>query len=368
MQVLMGRAAVFAAAIVFPIQGALAASFTFLGGGEVNHMSPDGTVIVGGNYDTGTNGVWDHGTFAPVSIPAPYTGGGPGGISADGTTLVGSAWRDIPGGSVREAVRWNGLGNPTIIGDLPGGQDQAWANQCSADGSVVVGDAYDAADRQPFRWTAAGGMQRLSGGVPYFGGNAVGVSADGSVIVGTLWETSTSPGRAYRWTAATGMRLLSADLEGGAGGITPDGTVIVGGLGGEAFRWTEQGGVQLLGTLDPSMPGAGAYATSADGSVIVGQSPFSHPQEPNDGFVWDAVHGMRSLTTVVSDLGFNLQGQIIEQGNAVSADGTIISGRAFGPLGGQVFVLTLPEPASVAGLLVMVPVALARRRCRGRRT
>jgi probable HAF family extracellular repeat protein len=65
------------------------------------------------------------------------------------------------------------------------GGSTSWALGVSADGSVVVGwAASNLVDQYPaFRWTAAGGMQNLG----MLGGNrswADGVSADGSVVVG----------------------------------------------------------------------------------------------------------------------------------------------------------------------------------------
>jgi probable HAF family extracellular repeat protein len=49
----------------------------------------------------------------------------------------------------------------TWLGTLPGGT-WSWADGVSADGSVVVGGARNAAGySRAFRWTAAGGMQDL---------------------------------------------------------------------------------------------------------------------------------------------------------------------------------------------------------------
>jgi len=94
-------------------------------------------------------------------------------------------------------------------------------------------------------------------------------------------------GEAFRWTQAGGMAGLGF-LTGGtfsqAQGVNADGTVVVGlgnatGTGGnsEAFRWTQAGGMQsvqaLLAAKGVSMTGwtlLGAGSVSADGQVIVG--------------------------------------------------------------------------------------------------
>jgi probable HAF family extracellular repeat protein len=97
------------------------------------------------------------------------------------------------------------------LGTLPGSDDRTAAHGVSADGSVVVGWAYYAVRGgniempwRAFRWTAARGMQNLG----TLGGNwsaAWGVSADGSVVVG---EAGNAAGQivAFRWTAARGMQ------------------------------------------------------------------------------------------------------------------------------------------------------------------
>jgi probable HAF family extracellular repeat protein len=93
----------------------------------------------------------------------------------------------------------------TWLGTLGGNQSEAYG--VSADGSVVVGWAYNAAgQRRAFRWTASGGMQDLG----TLGGDwsdASDVSADGAVVVGWA-HNAAEQRRAFRWTAADEMQDL----------------------------------------------------------------------------------------------------------------------------------------------------------------
>jgi probable HAF family extracellular repeat protein len=120
------------------------------------------------------------------------------------------------------------------LGTLGGGE--SGASDVSADGSVVVGWAHNAAgQKRAFRWTAAGGMQdlgTLGGGESW----ATGVSADGSVVVGGA-RNAAGQERAFRWTAAGGMEdlnityahlLTDGSVLREAYAISPDGRYIVG--------------------------------------------------------------------------------------------------------------------------------------------
>ncbi len=133
-----------------------------------------------------------------------------------------------------------GLG---ALGDLDGGTFSSFANGLSSDGNVVIGQGTSALGKEAFRWSGGTmtGLGDLPGG-PYES-EPRGVSGDGSIVVGysatggTVNQPINSP---FIWDAEHGMRNLQTvltemglDLTGwslrGAGGISADGTMIVGG-------------------------------------------------------------------------------------------------------------------------------------------
>ncbi len=155
-------------------------------------------------------------------------------------------------------------------------------------------------------------------GFPYTGSSG-GLSEDGSVVVGARGS------QPARWTAAGGLQLLDLN-RGTARAVSADGSVIVGEVGNvnasRPFRWTAAEGMQLLSA-------AGfARGISPDGRVIVGE---------NDGiaFRWTAEGGMQSLGSL--PLNPNFPGIPTSIAHGVSADGSVIVGISTAPGGREAF-------------------------------
>ena len=138
------------------------------------------------------------------------------------------------------------------------------------------------------------GLGDLPGGITY--SDALAVSADGSVVVGFTYSTS-SWSEAFRWDAVNGMvglgNLPDVTTGSSAHGVSADGSVVVGFSGNEAFRWDAVNGMVGLGGLLDNVNSA-ARGVSADGSVVVGQSKTPH-SIGIEAFRWDATNGMVGL-------------------------------------------------------------------------
>jgi uncharacterized membrane protein len=109
-----------------------------------------------------------------------------------------------------EAYRWTEADGLVGLGHLYEQRD-SWARAVSADGATVVGRAGTMHNGRfmmaAYRWTAEEGMLELGGfptGTDY--SDALGVSADGSVIVGTFNDREGV--WAFVWDAANGVRVL----------------------------------------------------------------------------------------------------------------------------------------------------------------
>jgi probable HAF family extracellular repeat protein len=230
------------------------------------------------------------------------------------------------------------------VAPFPGGAGSA-AWSVSASGAVVAGEAQNAAGYFAARWTPQGGTQLLYTPEFQLANYAHGVSADGSVIVGTDNFHST----AYRWTAATGRQLITrlpGSTWAAAENISGDGSTVVGAVTisqiTSAMRWTAETGMQNLGNLPGGGGQSSATATSADGSIVVGWSSAPSGQR---GFVWTQAQGMMDLGT--------LPGRTRSTAYDVSADGARIVGESGTPNAGNSHACLWTAPSAAVDLGVL---------------
>lgn len=156
------------------------------------------------------------------------------------------------------------------------------ANGVSADGSVVVGSNNSGA----FRWTVGGGFSYLGGA------SAVAASADGSIVGGNVLVNSIE--QSARWVGDVGTPLggilpTGCDFSlSSTYAISDDGSTMVGlgwvGCSGRAFRWTEAGGMTALPQLGSNS--ARANSISGDGTLIGGWD--EGPNGQRRAAIWDA--------------------------------------------------------------------------------
>jgi probable HAF family extracellular repeat protein len=126
------------------------------------------------------------------------------------------------------------------------------------------------------------GLGQMPGVMRGAGTFAVNISNDGSTIVG------------YAWVCPNGGTTCSSS------GKT------------EAYRWTVAGKYQLLGDLGSSY-GSIAFATTANGSVVVGEAPKG--QDSFGAFRWTATLGMVALPASML------------YANGITADGSMVVGQ-----------------------------------------
>jgi len=202
------------------------------------------------------------------------------GISSDGTTVVGAGTT----AAGTEAAYWRS-GTLVSLGDIAGGAVDAYANSVNSDGSIIVGTGRDATEHRGVRWDGPAYNPTLLPQVPGFPGGAqgTGISANGLTICG--WGTDD---QTTAYTIVTGYRIDSGVLTG------------------------------LLVPLPGSASDSGAYATSADGNVIVGRVRTG-------GYAYQGCYWVGTTLHVPPDLA---GGADYSQAFGVSADGNVLVGAA----------------------------------------
>jgi uncharacterized membrane protein len=119
------------------------------------------------------------------------------------------------------------------------------------------------------------------------------VSADGTVVIGTVYDASNIPTGLFRWSAARTVIGPAPASFPATPAISADGSVIVGQYdspnGLEAFRWPFGGTYQGLGDFAGGPFDSRAIDVSADGSVIVG---YGTPSSNRESFGWSQTNGL----------------------------------------------------------------------------
>lgn len=168
---------------------------------DVYDMSADGSVIVG--MSTNASSSWEAVKWTDgVAAGLGFLGGASGsskatGVSRDGTTIIGDSTNSSGGIDFQQAFVWREGSGMVALDGLVGPESQvfqlSFAKGLSADGSVIVGSAYDA-DYYSYAvvWNAEGDVTTIRSLVEAAGSDltgwdlteAVDVSDDGRVILG----------------------------------------------------------------------------------------------------------------------------------------------------------------------------------------
>jgi len=238
------------------------------------------------------------------------------------------------------------------------------ARDVSYDGAVVVGRSWSGKnDRDAVVWKFANGQWTLKDLTPLQGNRhsamACGISGNGLVTVGkcdTGNQLSNRSTHAVRWTRQTTQGSWGAAdslhppgstaVFGKALGVSENGSVIVGQMdvlisAGPpdvkefvAFRYDEQTGPPPFSMVPLAIESGDfvksrARGVSGDGSVVVGEFDLG-TGTGDEAFLWTtSVTHLKRLSEVLRDdfnLGTDLDGWILQQAHGVSHDGLVVVG------------------------------------------
>lgn len=215
-------------------------------------------------------------------------------ISGDGSTIVGNT---IDINNTMEGFRWTGEVGFTRLRDLTGGQYYSIAYGVDDAGKIIVGASSSfRGPHEGFYWTEQTGIQGI--GSLYdgwlFNSYAFGISPDGQLITGQSGDQAFI-------TSITGPMIGLTDIDGGfnnsrGAAITNDCLVIgnaTSEAGTEAAMYFANQWVGL-GDLKGSPFFSYGNAMSSDGSIVVGSGATS--LNNRSAFRWSQADGMTALT------------------------------------------------------------------------
>ncbi len=296
-------------------------------GSGAHGVSPDGGVIVGWSWNgegyrrafrwSQQTGMVDLGTLPGGNESWAYD------VSRGGLWIVGwsTDWR----GNRRIAVRWRWPDPPQILPlGIVSASTESLAYRVSADGRIIAGARIDSGQSMAICWEEgnAGWTIHTLGTLGGSGSEALGVSADGRVVVGWA-HNSSNRRRAFLWGVGDNLPVrdlgtLPGDKESWANDVS-NGTsmmdrVIVGtsygGGGKRAVRWSNLGPLPVLEDLNVT------YACLlTDGSRLKEATAVSPDGRYIVGWGYDASRGFQA--------GFLLDTQCSSHNGDVNNDGCV---------------------------------------------
>ncbi|MGB6221433.1 hypothetical protein [Haloferula sp.] len=156
---------------------------------------------------------------------------------------------------------------------------------------------------------------------------------------------------AFVWRSSGGIQRLG-DLPGGgwsseASAVSSDGSVIVG-YGStssteiEGLRWVNQV-MTSVGDLPGGSKNCRLHDVTGSGSIAVGSG---HDEGGQTAVIWDEINGLRKLSDLLVNSGFDITGWNLTSAVGISADGDVIVGNGINPLG-------KPEAWRVSGASIL---------------
>ena len=184
-----------------------------------------------------------------------------------------------------------GTASTTTVLKLPSLGSNAEAHGINDAGTVVVGHSFDRAGYlYAVKWTLHNGAWTIS--VLPYPGSAIARSIDNQGNV--VGYGATSPRRAVFWPAEGGYTVLGCDDDVAEAHAIGDALQVVGHSGGRAAVW--QAPQSCAEHLPPLEEGAFASATgvSADGSIIGGRA-FRTAEQSSAAVRWTGAQGARQI-------------------------------------------------------------------------
>jgi uncharacterized membrane protein len=193
-------------------------------------------------------------------------------VSADGSTIVGF--------DSGQPFFWSRTDGKIFIESTD--LDLTSAVGVSADGSVIVGNAATGTGQRAWRWVRGQEIELLPLPLGYLRTRASGVSADGMSVAGTATNPGSAQARAFRWSPDESTRLLTPDNYSEAYAISAGGDAIAGGFF-PPFVWREDTGFIPLARPEEAEI-VYAYAISGDGSIQAGEAASAN--DPTFAIEW----------------------------------------------------------------------------------